>query len=146
MIGVISDLREISRGIHPAAIRSGGLASALHTLGRRSTIPVDIDAPLKERLSQRVEAAAYYVAAEMLTNAAKHSNASGVWIHAEITGPTLHLCVRDDGSGGADLTRGSGLSGLKERIEMLGGTFWLNSPPGHGTTLRCEIPTNLAMC
>ena len=141
MIGVITDLREISRGIHPSALRSGGLASALHTLGRRSAIPVDIHARLEEGLSQQVEAAAYYVAAEMLTNATKHANASTVWIQAETTGPTLHLRIRDDGIGGADPTRGSGLSGLKERVELLGGTFWLNSPPGSGTTIRCEIPT-----
>jgi signal transduction histidine kinase len=146
MIGVITDLREISRGIHPSALRSGGLAPALDTLARRSSIPVDIDVRLEKRLPQRVEAAAYYVAAEMLTNAAKHANASSVWIQAEITGPALHLRIRDDGGGGADATRGSGLDGLKRRIEMLGGTFWLDSPPGCGTTLHCGIPTNLAMC
>jgi signal transduction histidine kinase len=146
MIGVITDLREISRGIHPSALRSGGLAPALDTLARRSSIPVDIDVRLEKRLPQRVEAAAYYVAAEMLTNAAKHANASSVWIQAEITGPALHLRIRDDGGGGADATRGSGLDGLKKRIEMLGGTFWLDSPPGCGTTLHCGIPTNLAMC
>jgi signal transduction histidine kinase len=144
LIGVITDLREISRGTQPSALRSGGLASALHTLARQATVPVEIETRLDQRLSQQTEAAAYYVVAEMLTNAAKHGNASNIWICAETTGSILHLGVRDNGTGGADPEQGSGLNGLKERIEALHGTFRLNSPPGGGTTLHCEIPTDTA--
>jgi signal transduction histidine kinase len=94
LIGVITDLREISRGIHPSALRSGGLASALQTLSRRLAVPVDIDARLEEKIPRQVEAAAYYVTAEMLTNAAKHGNASTVWIQAETRGgPCSCVCV-----------------------------------------------------
>jgi signal transduction histidine kinase len=144
LIGVIIDLREISRGIHPSDLSAGGLASALRALSRRSALSVQIDERLEGTLSPAVEAAAYYVVSEMLTNVAKHARASDVWIRAEITGPTLHLRVCDNGIGGADPKRGSGLVGLKERVEMLGGSFLLESPPGHGTTLRCQIPITQA--
>jgi len=140
LMGVIDDLREISRGIHPAILSSAGLPPALRTLGRRSAIPVEMDVRIDGRLSEPVEVGAYYVVSEMLTNAAKHSRASVVEVDAEASGGTLRVCVRDDGVGGADPERGSGLVGLKDRIEALGGTFSLHSPPDGGTTVCCELP------
>jgi signal transduction histidine kinase len=137
---VIEELREISRGIHPAILSSAGLRPALRALGRRSTIPVDMDVRIDGRLPEPVEVGAYYVVSEMLTNATKHARASIVEVDAEASGGTLRVCVRDDGVGGADPQRGSGLVGLKDRIEALGGTFSLHSPPGGGTTVSCDLP------
>jgi signal transduction histidine kinase/uncharacterized protein YoaH (UPF0181 family) len=137
---VIDDLREISRGIHPAVLSSAGLPPALRALGRRCPVPVETTVRIDGRLPEPVEVGAYYVVSEMLTNAAKHSRATVVQVDADASGPTLRLCVRDDGIGGADPRRGSGLVGLKDRIEALGGSFSLHSPPGEGTTVRCELP------
>jgi signal transduction histidine kinase len=140
LMGVIDDLREISRGIHPAILSEAGLRPALRALGRRSAIPIDIQVRVDGRLPEPVEVGAYYVVSEMLANAAKHARASLVEVDAEASGGTLRLRVRDDGIGGADPVRGSGLIGLKDRIEALGGTFSLNSPAGRGTTVSCELP------
>ncbi len=137
--GVLDDLREISRGIHPAILSEAGLRPALRALGRRSTIPVEMQVRVDGRLPEPVEVGAYYVVSEMLANAAKHARASVVEVDAEASGGTLRLRVRDDGIGGADL-RGSGLLGLKDRIEALGGTLSVHSPLGHGTTVSCELP------
>src|SRR6267154_430567 len=115
LAGVIDELREISRGIHPAILSSAGLRPALRALGRRSAVPVDIDVRIDGRLPEPVEVAAYYVVSEMLANAAKHARASVVEVAAEASGGTLRVCVRDDGAGGADPQRGSGLTGLKDR-------------------------------
>jgi len=140
LMGVMDELREISRGIHPAVLSRAGLRPALRALGRRSAVPVDMDVRIDGRLPQPVEVGAYYVVSEMLTNAAKHARASGVEVDAEASGGTLRVCVRDDGVGGADPLRGSGLVGLKDRIEALGGTFSMHSPAGGGTTVSCELP------
>jgi signal transduction histidine kinase len=140
LMGVIDDLREISHGIHPAILSEAGLRPALRALGRRSAVPVTIDVRVNGRLPEPVEAGAYYVVAEMLANAAKHARASMVEVNAEASGGTLRVCVHDDGVGGADPVRGSGLLGLKDRIEALGGTFSVHSPAGRGTTVRCELP------
>ena len=140
LIGVIDELREICRGIHPEILSSAGLRPALRALGRRSAVPVDMDVRIDGRLPEPVEVAAYYVVSEMLTNAAKHARASVVEVGAEASGGTLRVCVRDDGAGGADPLRGSGLVGLKDRIEALGGTFSVHSPAGGGTTVCCELP------
>ncbi|MDQ1722746.1 MAG: hypothetical protein QOI26_2480 [Pseudonocardiales bacterium] len=140
LMGVIDELREICRGIHPAILSSAGLRPALHALGRRSAVPVDMDVRIDGRLPEPVEVGAYYVVSEMLANAAKHAHASMVEVDAEATGGTLRLCVRDDGVGGADPLRGSGLVGLKDRIEALGGNFSIRSPAGGGTTVSCELP------
>jgi signal transduction histidine kinase len=140
LVGVIDDLREISRGIHPAILSKAGLRPALRTLGRRSTVPVEMDVRIDGRLPEPVEVGAYYVVSEMLTNAAKHARASVVEVTAEAADGALRVRVRDDGVGGADLERGSGLVGLKDRIEALGGAFSINSPPGGGTTVCCELP------
>src|SRR5882757_6207043 len=137
---VIDELREISRGIHPAILSSAGLLPALRSLGRRSAIPVEMDLRIARRLPEPVEVGAYYVVTEMLTNAAKHAHASIVQVDAEVSGNTLRVCVRDDGVGGADPLRGSGLVGLRDRIETLGGVFTIHSPPGGGTTVSCELP------
>jgi signal transduction histidine kinase len=141
LMSVINELQEISRGIHPAALSRAGLRSALRALSRRSAIPVDMDVRIEGRLPGPVEVGAYYVVSEALTNAAKHARASVVEVGAEASEGTLRVCVRDDGVGGADPGLGSGLVGLKDRIEALGGTFSLRSPAGGGTTVTCELPT-----
>ena len=115
-------------------------AAALKTLARRSPIPVDLQVRADERLPEPVEVSAYYVVAEALTNAAKHSGASAVSVEVEVAGEALRVAVRDDGAGGADLARGTGLAGLKDRVEALGGRIFLDSRPGAGTSLQAEFP------
>jgi signal transduction histidine kinase len=138
--GVQDDLREISRGIHPAILAEGGLGPALKSLARRSPIPVELDVQVDGRLPERFEVAAYYVVSEMLTNAAKHSEASVVRVDVATRDGTLYLSVRDDGIGGADLAGGSGLVGLRDRVEALGGALSVRSRPGEGTSLAIELP------
>jgi signal transduction histidine kinase len=140
LMSVINELQEISRGIHPAVLSRAGLRSALRTLGRHSAIPVDMDVRIEGRLPGPVEVGAYYAVSETLTNAVKHARASVVEVDAEASDGTLRVCVRDDGVGGADPGLGSGLVGLKDRIEALGGTFSMRSPAGGGTTVTCELP------
>ncbi|HTF51145.1 MAG TPA: GAF domain-containing protein [Pseudonocardia sp.] len=140
LMDVIDELQEISRGIHPAILSSAGLRAALRALGRRSVVPVQMDVRIGGRLPGPVEVGAYYVVSETLTNAAKHANASVVEVDAEASGGALRLRVQDDGVGGADPQQGSGLAGLKDRIEALSGTFSVHSPPGGGTTVSCELP------
>jgi signal transduction histidine kinase len=140
LMSVIDELREISRGIHPEVLSRAGLRSALRALSRRSATPVDMDVRVEGRLPEPVEVGAYYVVSETLTNAAKHSRSSVVEVDAEASDGTLRVCVRDDGVGGADPGLGSGLVGLKDRIEALGGTFSVHSPAGGGTTVTCELP------
>jgi len=140
LASVLDDLRELARGIHPTVLSDGGLGPALKSLARRSIVPVDLDVRAVERLPEPVEVAAYYVISEALTNAAKHSNASVVQIGAEVAGNALHLHVADDGDGGADPALGSGLMGLKDRVEALGGTIALTSPAGAGTSLDADLP------
>ena len=140
LMGVIDDLREISRGIHPAILSKAGLRPALRALGRRSVVPLELDVRVDGRLSEPVEAGVYFVVSEMLANAEKHARASVVEVGAETSDGRLRVRVRDDGIGGADPTRGSGLLGLKDRIEALGGTFSVHSPVGRGTTVTCELP------
>jgi signal transduction histidine kinase len=137
---VVADLREIARGIHPAILSEGGLGPALRTLARRTAIAVELDVPALGRLPEPVEVAAYYAVSEALTNATRHSHASVAGVSAEVSGGTLRVCVRDDGAGGADPQGGSGLVGLRDRIEALGGTFSIHSPAGAGTTVSCELP------
>jgi signal transduction histidine kinase len=138
----LDELREIARGIHPAILAGGGLRPALKTLARRSPVRVDLDIRADERLPEQVEVSAYYVVAEALTNAAKHARASAVTVNveADAAGAMLRVAVRDDGVGGADFSRGTGLVGLKDRVEALGGRIFLESPPGAGTSLRAELP------
>jgi signal transduction histidine kinase len=138
--GVLEDLREISRGIHPAILAEGGLGPALKTLARRSAIPVDLDVQVPDRLPDRFEVAAYYSVSEVLTNAAKHSQASVVRVDVATRDGTLHVSLRDDGVGGADPAGGSGLIGLRDRVEALGGSLSMRSARGEGTSLEIELP------
>jgi PAS domain S-box-containing protein len=137
---VLADLRETAQGLHPVILSRGGLAPALKALARRSPVLVDLDVRAPERLAEPVEVAAYYVVAEALTNAAKHAQASVVRVEAEVIDGDLRVSVQDDGLGGADPASGSGLIGLTDRVEALGGKLTLHSPPGGGTTLRIELP------
>jgi signal transduction histidine kinase len=136
----LDELREIARGLHPAVLTDGGLDPALRALARRSAIPVELDARLGHRLPPRVEVAAYYLVAEALTNAAKHSHASVVRVEVAAVDGSLLLAIRDDGIGGADAGRGSGLIGLSDRVEALGGTLEISSPAGRGTALCVSVP------
>jgi len=138
----MDELREISHGIHPAILSEAGLGPALEELARRSAVPVELDLNLGPRLSEQVEAAAYYIASEALANAAKHAQASVINLRADGCDGALILSIRDDGLGGADPSRGSGLVGLKDRVEALGGTISVLSPPGHGTTLHVQLPAD----
>jgi signal transduction histidine kinase len=137
---VFDELREISHGIHPAILSKGGLKPALNALRRRSPVPVELDLRAERRLPEPVEVAAYYVVSEALTNAAKHAHASVVNVELDTDDEILHLAIRDDGIGGAHLSQGSGLVGLRDRIEALGGTLHVTSPAGDGTTLLIEVP------
>jgi GAF domain-containing protein len=135
------ELREISRGIYPTLLTEAGLGPALRALARRSEIPVDVDVKLEERLPAPVEAAAYYIASEALTNVAKHAHANVVQLIAAHDNGILTLEVRDDGAGGVDAGRGSGILGLTDRAEALGGTISITSPPRHGTRLSVRLPS-----
>jgi signal transduction histidine kinase len=141
---VVQDLQEVSRGIHPAILTKGGLGPALRGLARRSAIPVELDGFADRRLPQLVEVAVYYVVSEALTNAAKHAQASVVHVELDVTDAVVRLWVRDDGVGGADPGGGSGLLGLRDRVDALGGTIEIASPPGQGTSLLVCIPIDRA--
>jgi signal transduction histidine kinase len=137
---VVDELREISRGIHPSALVQGGLRPALKTLARRSAVPVRLDVRIAGRLPEQIEVAAYYAVAEALANTAKHAQASVVDVTVDVVDGMLGVRVCDDGSGGAKPATGSGLVGLRDRVEALGGQVWLTSPVGAGTTLRAAVP------
>jgi signal transduction histidine kinase len=136
---VLRDVREISRGIHPAILAERGLEPAVKTLTRRSPVPVDLTVRVAGRLPDRVELGAYYIVSEALANVAKHANAQEVVVCVEAGRGVLSLSVRDDGVGGAD-PDGSGLTGLRKRAEALGGTLNLTSPPGRGTRVDARLP------
>jgi PAS domain S-box-containing protein len=138
--GALDELRELARGIHPAILTKGGLRPALKSLALNCPIPVELEVELAERAPERVEVAVYYVAAEALTNAVKYANASVVFVEVGQKEGVLYVHIRDDGIGGADAARGSGLVGLNDRVEALGGTLVLHSPPGDGTALHVELP------
>jgi signal transduction histidine kinase len=139
---MVEELREISRGLHPAILEKGGLGQALRAVGRRSGLPVDVSVRVSERLPRPVEVAAYYVVSEALTNAAKHARASLVQVDVTVADGSLRLLVSDDGVGGADPSRGSGLIGLSDRVEAVGGRIEITSPPGGGTSLLVTIPVS----
>jgi signal transduction histidine kinase len=136
----IQELRELARGIHPALLSDRGLAAALEALATRAPVPVQISGVPADRLGERVEACAYFVTAEALTNIAKYANATEAFVDLSLEDHCLRLKVRDDGVGGADLSTGSGLRGLRDRVDALDGQLELDSPPGAGTTLTVEIP------
>jgi signal transduction histidine kinase len=140
LIGAVNELRDLSRGIHPSILTEGGLAPALKALGRRSTVRVKLEMGFEHRLPDQVEVAAYYTVSEALTNASKHAGGTRVWVSLRAEDNMLLLAVRDDGVGGADTRRGSGLTGLRDRIEALGGKIEIESPSGSGTLVEAEIP------
>ena len=137
---IAADLREISRGIHPAILSRGGLGPGIKTLARRSIVPVSLDIDLDSRMPEHVEVAAYYVVAEALTNTAKHAQASEITVRATAGAGELHLEISDDGIGGAVVGAGSGLIGLKDRVEAVGGMLDVVGTHGGGTTLIATIP------
>jgi signal transduction histidine kinase len=142
--GTLDELRQLARGIHPPALARGGLCPALKALARRSAVPADLDIRVDGRLPEQIEIAAYYVVSEALTNAAKHAQASNVHIEVLIVegdgDGVLRVRVRDDGRGGADLSGGSGLVGLKDRVEALGGALSVQTAPGAGSCVQAELP------
>jgi signal transduction histidine kinase len=142
--GVLEDLRKISRGLHPAILSEAGLKPALKALARRSAVPVQLDLRVEGRLPKSIEVAAYYVVSEGLANAVKHANGSAAKVDVEATESNLRLSICDDGRGGADPARGSGLIGLKDRVEAQGGTISVVSPPGEGTKLHVSLPVATA--
>jgi signal transduction histidine kinase len=137
---VLDELRELARGLHPAVLANGGLGPALKTLARRSAVPVALDLRPDGRPPEHIEVGAYYVVSEALANAAKHANASAVAVQIEAVDGFLRVSVRDDGVGGARFERGSGLVGLKDRVEALGGLIVVESAPGKGTAVRVDLP------
>ena len=137
---VLGELRELSRGIHPAILTDGGLAPALKALARRASVPVRLDLRVPGRLPERVEVAAYFIISEALANVAKHAQASMVQVRARLQDGALELLIRDDGIGEADPARGSGLIGLADRVEALGGTIDISSPAGAGTRITVCLP------
>ena len=141
----VEDLQEISRGIHPAILSQGGLGPALRTLARRSAIPVELDVSVDTRLPEPIEVAAYYVASEALANATKHAQASRIEVSLATSYDSLLLSIRDDGVGRADPARGSGLVGLADRVEALGGSIQVRSGAGGGTHITAELPLELAL-
>jgi signal transduction histidine kinase len=140
LTGALDDLRELSRGIHPAILSEGGLVPALKVLSRRSAVPVGLDLAVDERLPDQIEVAAYYVVSEALTNVAKHAHASEVDVRAQVADGALELTIEDDGVGGADPAEGSGLTGLADRVEAHGGSIAITDPPSGGTSLRVQLP------
>jgi signal transduction histidine kinase len=140
VVGVVTELQEISRGIHPAILSHGGLAAALPILARRSAVPVTVSVRAERRPPEPVEVAAYYVVAEALANVVKHAQASGASVDVDADPDALRLRIRDDGIGGAAPGRGSGLVGITDRVEALGGKIVVDSPPGEGTSLQVVLP------
>jgi signal transduction histidine kinase len=136
----LAELRELARGIHPAVLTERGLDPALQGLAARAPLPVTVTAALEGRLPPAVEAAAYFVVMEALTNVAKYSSASAAEVRIEQVNGAVVVDVQDDGIGGADPAAGTGLSGLADRVAALGGRLVVESPPGGGTVVRAELP------
>ncbi|WP_067182159.1 sensor histidine kinase [Microtetraspora niveoalba] len=137
------ELRELVRGVHPQVLTDRGLAAAVRNVAARSPVPVDVDLSLPRRPPQSVEVAAYYVVSEALANVAKHSRASRAAVRGRLAGGVLTMEIRDDGVGGADPARGTGLTGLADRVAVVDGRLSLSSPAGGPTTMRVEIPCAL---
>ncbi len=136
----LEELRELARGIHPAVLTDRGLTAALEVLAVRAPLPVTVETHLPERLPEPVEAAAYYVVSEALANIAKHASAGAACVRVTRTTEGARIVVEDDGAGGADPDRGSGLSGLRDRVEALAGVLAIESVPGQGTRLCADLP------
>jgi len=144
LVAVTDELREISRGIHPAVLSDAGLDDALKALARRSAIQVDLDVSFQGRYDTTLEATVYYVVAESITNSVKHARASSVTVRGGSRDGALELEIADDGVGGADPRRGTGMIGLKDRVDTLGGTISFVSPAGAGTRIRVTLPARAA--
>jgi signal transduction histidine kinase len=142
LVHATEELQEIARGIHPGVLVRGGIGPALKTLARHAGVPVELELGASRRLPERVEVSAYYVVSEALSNAAKHACASTVHVELRFEDAVVRVSIRDDGVGGADPDRGSGLIGLRDRVEALGGTIETTSPPGRGTSLLAWIPVD----
>jgi signal transduction histidine kinase len=140
---VLAEVQELSRGLHPAQLSRGGLGPSLRALARRSAIPVDLSVEISERPPAQIETAVYYVVSEALTNATKYSEALGVAVTVVGDDDLVRASIADDGVGGAERGAGSGLTGLADRVEALGGRFALVSPPERGTTITVELPVHL---
>jgi signal transduction histidine kinase len=136
----LEELRELARGIHPAVLTDRGLEPALHSLAARVPVPVTLEAEAETRLPEPVECAAYFVVSEALANVSKYARASHATVKVRRLNGGVAVEVADDGAGGADAARGSGLRGLADRVAALDGTISLDSPPGRGTRLRAELP------
>ena len=136
----VQELRELARGIHPALLSDRGLGAALDALASRAPVPVQVSGVPDARLLPAVEAAAYYVTAEALTNVAKYAQATEATVVLTLAAERLRVEVRDDGVGGADLAMGTGLCGLRDRADALDGRFEVDSPDGAGTTITVELP------
>jgi signal transduction histidine kinase len=136
----LEELRELARGLHPAVLTDHGLRAAIEAVAARAPLPVAIDISLDQRLPERVEAAAYFVVCEALTNVAKYARASQARVRVERVDRRAEVEVRDDGVGGADPSEGTGLRGLVDRVEALGGRLVVASPTGGGTSVRAELP------
>jgi signal transduction histidine kinase len=137
---LLDEVREISLGLHPAILTEGGLGPALKAVARRSAVPVEVEVGAVERLPEPVEVAAYFAVSEALANTAKHGGAALATVTLVVRDGTLRLSIRDDGVGGADPGKGSGLVGLRDRVEAVGGTLRLQSPVGEGTLLTVDLP------
>jgi len=137
---VLEDVRELSHGLHPALLSQAGLGPCLRALARRSPIPVELNVSVSERPSEATETAVYYVISEALANVVKHAHASEISVALRTSGSGIRATIEDDGVGGAEASAGSGLVGLIDRVEALGGRFALDSPPGHGTKIMIELP------
>ena len=140
LAAALAELRELTQGIHPTILTERGLPTALDELCRRAALPAHCQVDLDQRLPDRVESAAYFLVSEALTNAAKHSHAGEVRVKARRAGELLTVEVADDGIGGAAVGSGTGLRGLSDRVEALGGTLTVTSPIGRGTVVHAEFP------
>jgi signal transduction histidine kinase len=136
----VKELRELARGIHPAVLSDHGLGPALEALASRAPVPVEVSGVPERTLAHEVEACAYFVTAEALTNVAKYARASSASVELSLADDRLRVQVRDDGVGGADPTTGTGLRGLRDRVDALDGDLEVHSPPGGGTTVTVEMP------
>jgi signal transduction histidine kinase len=139
----LSELRDLARGIHPSVLTERGLEAAVTALAQRAPLPVDLHVAAPRRLAPTIEAAAYFLVSEGLTNVAKYAQANRVTVDITATDHTLEVTIVDDGAGGADTTRGSGLRGLVDRVSALGGEMQISSPPGQGTRLFACLPERL---
>jgi signal transduction histidine kinase len=137
----LAELRELARGLHPAVLSEHGLAPALQSLTAHAPLTVELRVT-NQRVQPLVEAAIYFTVAEALTNVAKHASATSAVVEVKIRDGSIFATIADDGVGGADAAGGSGLSGLADRLDALGGAFAVASPSGHGTILRARVPLN----